>query len=397
SPDGSRIVFEVDDYNDASVWTISVNGDDTKRFTEGIRTNQGGSYEPFYAPDGKSIFYTSGGVFQARLNSDTGEPLGEPAQIAGIGGLPSAVRRVSFSADGKRIAYSALVRRESISSVRLQTNSSEADGAPVPLVQNTNERSNFPTFSPDGKRIAFSSCRNMLGSHCNIWLMNADGSNQIQLTTGESDDLIPRWFQDMEQVAYISKHTGHWTLWAINLNTKREKMLLDLPDSLDYARLSPDGKQIVFNSKRNGGVFNVWTTSLAGGEPKQLTFDKELMGFPAWSPDGKYIAFQMKRGDDTHIMIMPREGGTPVQLTFDKGQSWTYDWSPDGDKILFAGQRDGIWNVWSVSRSTKKQQQLTNYTKLNSFVRYPSWSPLGNQVVYEYSETTGNIWVADLK
>jgi Tol biopolymer transport system component/DNA-binding winged helix-turn-helix (wHTH) protein len=394
SPDGRRIVFEVDDYINASVWTISINGNDAKQITQ---AREHGSYEPVYAPDGKSILYTSGGVYQVRVNSDTSEPMGEPAEIAGMGGTSSAVRRVSFSADGKRIAYNTLMRRESLSSVRLQTNSGEADGAPVPLVQNTNERSNFPTFSPDGKRIAFATCRNMVGRACNIWLTNADGSNQIQLTTSDGGDFIPSWFPDMEQVAFISNRTGRWTLWAINLNTRREKMLLDSTDDLDYARLAPDGKQIVFNSKRNGGVFNVWTASLASGEPKQLTFDKELMGFPSWSPDGKYIAFQMKRGDDTHVMVMPSEGGTPMQLTFDKGQSWAYDWSPDGDKILFAGQRDGIWNVRWVSRSTRKQQQLTGYTRLNSFVRYPAWSPLGNQVVYEYSETTGNIWIADLK
>ncbi len=174
-------------------------------------------------------------------------------------------------------------------------------------------------------------------------------------------------------------------------------MLLDLKGDVDYARLSPDGKQIVFNFKGGGGVINVWTASLAGGEPKQLTFDKELMGFPSWSRDGKFIAFQMKRGDDTHVMIMPSEGGTPTQLTFDKGQSWIYDWSPDGDKVLFAGFRNGLWNIRWVSRSTKKQGQLTNYTKLNFFVRYPAWSPKNDQVIYEYSETTGNIWVADLK
>ncbi|MBA4124927.1 MAG: PD40 domain-containing protein [Acidobacteria bacterium] len=394
APDGKRIVFEVDDYNSASVWTISAGGDDAKEITQ---TRTRGNYEPVYAPDGKSILYTSGIAFQVRVNPDTNEPVGEPSQIAGIGATSLAVRRVSFSADGKRIAYSTLMRRESLSSVRLQTNSSEADGAPVPIVQNTNARNSFPTFSPDGKRIAFMSCRNMSAIACNIWLVNADGSNQIQLTTGESSDLIPSWFPDMEQVAYISKLAGHSTLWAINLNTKRDKMLLDLTDDIEYARLSPDGKQIVFNFKRNGGIINVWTASLAGGEPKQLTFDKELAGFPAWSPDGKYIAFQMKRGDDTHVMVMPNEGGTPEQLTFDKGNSWVYDWSSDGDKILFAGQRDGIWNVRWVSRSTKKQQQLTDYTKLNSFVRYPAWSPLGNQVIYEYSETTGNIWIADLK
>ena len=339
SPDGKRIVFEVDDFINASVWTISINGDKAKQIT------QSSSYEPIYAPDGKNILYTSlGGVFQVRFNPDTNEPLGEPSQISGIGGTFSGVRRVSFSADGKKMAFSALLRRESLPSVRLQTNSGDAAGAPVPLVQNTNDRNNFPTFSPDGRRIAFQTC-NIGGTGCDIWLMNADGSNQIQLTTNENSELIPSWFPDMEQIAFISNRTGHLTLWAINLNTKRERMLLDLKDNLDYARLSPDGKQIVFNFKRNGGVINVWTASLAGGEPKQLTFDKEMMGFPSWSPDGKYIAFQMKRGDDTHVMIMPSEGGTPTQLTFDKGQSWIYDWSPDGDKILFAGFRDGLWNV----------------------------------------------------
>ena len=391
SPDGRRIAFEVDDFHTASVWTISTGGDDAKRITER------GSFEPVYAPDGKSILYTARGVFQVRLDSDTNEPIGEPSQIAGIGGTSLGIRRVSFSADGKKMAYSALLLSGNLSSISLRAGSGEAVGAPIVLAQNSNSRSNHPAFSPDGKPIiAFTTCK-IGGTGCDLWLMNTDGSNQIQLTTSESGELIPSWFPDMEQIAYVSNRTGHWTLWAINLNTKREKMLLDLTDNIEYARLSPDGKQIVFNFKRNGGVINVWTASLAGGEPQQLTFDKELMGFPAWSPDGKYIAFPMKRGDDMHVMIMPSEGGTPEQLTFDKGQSWVYDWSPDGDKILFAGFRDGIWNIRWVSRSTKKQQQLTDYTKLNSFVRYPAWSPKGDQIAYEYSETTGNIWVADLK
>lgn len=398
SPDGRRIAFEVNDYTKALVWTISTGGDEAKQITQPTKQiTQTRSFAPVYAPDGKSIFYTGRDVFQVRVNPNTNEPFGEPSLVAGLGGAFSRVRRVSFSADGKKMAYSALLLKESLSSsVRLQTNSAEVGGAPVSLVQNTNLRNNYPAFSPNGKRIAFVAC-SYGGIGCDIWLMNADGSNQVQLTTNENSDMIPSWFPDMEHIAFVSNRTGHYALWAINLNTKRERMLLDLKDNLEYARLSPDGKQIVFNFKRDGGVINVWTASLAGGEPKQLTFDKELKGFPAWSPDGKHIAFQMKRGDDTHVMVMPSEGGTPVQLTFDKGQSWVYDWSPDGDKILFAGFRDGLWNIHWVSRSTKKQQQLTHYKKLNSFVRYPAWSPLGNQIAYEYSETTGNIWIADLK
>lgn len=105
----------------------------------------------------------------------------------------------------------------------------------------------------------------------------------------------------------------------------------------------------------------------------------------------------MKRGDDAYLMVIPSEGGEAVQLTSGHGRSWPYSFSPDGDKIVFAGDRDGVWNVWWVSRSTKMQRQLTNYTKPNSFVRYPAWSPLGNQVAYEYAETSSNIWLMELK
>ena len=106
---------------------------------------------------------------------------------------------------------------------------------------------------------------------------------------------------------------------------------------------------------------------------------------------------EIKRGGDTNIAIMPSGGGEVTQLTFDHGQSFVYDWSPDGDKIVFAGQRNGIWNVYWFSLSTKQEKQLTHYTQLNEYVRYPAWSPLGNQIVYEYAETTGNIWLMELK
>ena len=140
------------------------------------------------------------------------------------------------------------------------------------------------------------------------------------------------------------------------------------------------------------------TQGEAAGAPAVVVANASMRNnYPAYSPDGKYLAFQMKRGDDTHVMVMPAEGGEPSQLTNDRGQSWIYDWSPDGGKVLFAGLREGLWNVWWVSRTTKEERRLTDYKKLNSFVRYPSWSPKGDRVAYEYSETTGNVWVADLK
>ncbi len=95
-------------------------------------------------------------------------------------------------------------------------------------------------------------------------------------------------------------------------------------------------------------------------------------------------------------MVMPISGGSSTQLTFD-GESYVNSWSPDGEKLAFAGKRNGIWNVYWISRDKKEQKQLTNNTKLNAFVRYPEWSPQGGQIVYEYAETTGNIWLVEIK
>ena len=85
-----------------------------------------------------------------------------------------------------------------------------------------------------------------------------------------------------------------------------------------------------------------------------------------------------------------------IQLTNEPGLSWVHDWAPDGDRIVFAGRRGTIWNVYSVSRTTREVKKLTNFDKLGAYVRYPAWSPLGDKIAYEYAESTGNIWMIEL-
>ena len=110
---------------------------------------------------------------------------------------------------------------------------------------------------------------------------------------------------------------------------------------------------------------------------------------------GEMIAYEAKRGEDDYLMVIPTSGGEARLITDAKGRSWPHSFSPDGNKVAFAGQRDGVWNIYWISLESKIQKQLTDYTKLNAFVRYPAWAP--GQIVYEYAETTGNLWMIEME
>lgn len=389
SPDGKRLAFTAGNYSFFSTWSTAIDGSNLQQIAED-------SYGAGYSADGKSAFFiTEAKVMQVAVDPVTGLRSGNPATVEGIGGLPAFVRRLSFSADGKRLVYSKPARSESLAAVKMHPDTAQADGDPVLLFRNTSNRTHMPAYSPDGKKIVFANGL-MNGTRCDLWQVNSDGSDPLQLTSDPASELVPSWLPDSSEVAYISDRLGHGALWAINLSTRREHMLLDVKTDVAFGRLSPDGKELAYNLTKDG-VINIWSADLASGKPKQLTFDQEMMGFPVWSPDSRSIAFQRLRGDDSNVMVMSATGTDVTQLTFEKGQSWPHGWSADGDKVLYAGFRDGLWNVWWVSRTTKKVQRLTNYTKPNAFVRYPSWSPNGDQVVYEYTETTGNIWLAEIE
>lgn len=391
SPDGKRLVFLNLNFSNQSLWSISVDGTDLKQLTG---KEIGKAAHPLFSADGRWIYFDLGPQIEGLpISPETGMPVGEPVKLTDVGS--SMVLSISRSADGKRLAYSVQTQSSNIWSVPVSPKTNEATGAPFPITTQTGTRNNMPAFSPDGRKIAWMGY--IRGGGADIWIADADGKNAAPITSNPRN-LMPNWFPDGDQIAFTSLNQGHRSVWVTSVQNRRERELFSLQNKdIEYARLSRDGKQLVFNLADDHGVINAWVVSVSGGEPKQITFDKELAGFACWSPDGKYIAYQLKRGDDAFVMLMPIEGGEAVQLTSGHGRSWPFSFSPDGDKILFAGDRDGVWNLYWVSRSTKEVKQVTSYTKMNAFVRYPSWSPTGTQMAYEYSETTGNIWLMDLK
>lgn len=392
SPDGRRIVFVCNDTGTSSLWSVAPDGSEPELWRE----ENGLIFDPVFAPDGRHLYFsTATGNFrlwQVSLSSG-GQPTGHAIELANTGN--ALLRHLSITRDGKRLAYSSLTANTDIGSVMISPATQQAAAAPVLLTQDTNFRKTAQAFSPDGSTIAYSVWR--LGADGEIWLMDAGGKNPRQLTTQSATVL--GWLPGGNEVAInqrASANSADVHLFKVDWRSGQQTPLSSHNLPAKFGRLSPNGKEIAFN-RTVGGTINVWKASLDGGALRQVTFDHEMMGFPTWSPDGSSLAVEMKRGDDRYVAVLPADGGAPQQLTVARGQSWPGGWSPDGDKIAFAGQRNGVWNVWWVSRSTKREQQITNYTAPNSYVRYPAWSPRGNQIVFEFAETVGNVWLMDLK
>ncbi len=394
SADGTRLVFVSYDGTSASLWTVAADGTDLKPVT-GTR---GWVYDPVFSPDRRNVYY--GGVselgafvlYRLPIAGDH-SAAGPPLEIANTG--LARVKHLAISADGRRLVYSAPAMAGALVAAPLMPDSGRALGSPIPLTHDTAYRKGLPRTSPDGQRVAYVEFRG--GVSQDIWVMNADGREPVQLTTDPAIDWAPSWFPDNDRIAFQSDRQGVQRLWSVSTKTGREAILAEPGREIGWPVLSRDGRQVAFNSPM-GGAINAWTMAIGDGSgPAQRTFDAEMMGWPSWSPDGTRLALQMKRGDDTHVAVLPSHGGPPTQLTFERGQSWPYSWSPHGDKVAFAALRDGIWNVFWVSLGSKAVEQVTHYTKLNSYVRYPDWSPVDDRIVYEYSEIVGNIWMMELR
>ena len=271
----------------------------------------------------------------------------------------------------------------------------DGDAAAVAIrVTNDSVRNTLPIYSPDGQRIAF--VQFGAGVEANVRIMRADGAG-ADPPLPEGVFGYPSWSPDGTRLLIESLNADPKLSW-IDLARRRATALRPGPPSqARMIRLSPDGTHLAFWMPEPDGAMNAWVQGIDAAVPVRLTDDAEAVNYPVWAPDGQSLAVEIKRGEVTHIGIVSKTGGTVTQLTKEAGQSWPHSWSPDGEHIAFAGQRAGVWNVWTVSRLTGKSRQLTSFTSANGYVRYPSWSPRGDRIVFERATSESSIWITQMR
>ena len=242
-----------------------------------------------------------------------------------------------------------------------------ADGSGKRNLTRNRSNDDYPTSSPDGRRIAFlrptSSYRvrpglgviHYAGYH--LYVVNADGSGLRNLTRNQRPTYVRLvWSPDGRTIYF-----GRYLVRTEGSGARR------LPyKALTAAVWSPDGRRIAFvrkvRTRPSGpdyGNREIYVMNADGSGSRRLTHNAAYDAEPAWSPDRRRIAFKSSRDGNSEIYVMNADGSGKRNLTRNPARDGSPSWSPDGRRIAFVSNRDGRLEAHVMNADGSGQRSLT--------------------------------------
>jgi len=286
----------------------------------------------------------------------------------------------------------------------------DEDGSSKRQLTSSSMISGWPSWSPDGKEIAYWSW-DPASQTCDIWKMKPDGSSKVKLTTDGSFKGPPTWSPRGNRIAYTSNLTGNMEAYVMNLDGSGKKELTTghNPGYWVEARLTwhPDGERLYYQvttfplppgtypSIQDDVAFvEIFMVDIGTGESRNLT-PRLHENVRSVSSDGEKLACISLRSPSYGLWVMDFDGSNQTRLTWHGQGDRAPRFSPDGKRIVYWSlEAANLPDIWMINADGNNKTRLTYNSHMDI---YPSWSPDGRKIVFE-SDRTGDfdIWLLTL-
>ncbi len=296
--DTSGVIFSSDRGGKFALWKVRLRGGEPQRLPVGTED----AYQPAVSPATNSLLYTESSAtwnilgFRLRAGREANRhrEAEKPAAIVSSTEQDSAP---SFSPDGLRFAF------QSWRSGAQELWIASRDGLTLrQLTWGGRGLSGSPSFSPDGQQVAFDSRPE---GHSHIFVVPSAGGAPREVTTGNSNDILPRWSANGQFLYFASNRSGNWQSWKV---------------------------------------------ALGGGAPQQVTMNGGFLAME--SPDGKWLYFT--RNNDSGLWRMPSAGGPETRVLAQPAAGYWGYWAVTDSGIYFLDAAQPVWRIQFYDAATER-------------------------------------------
>ena len=344
---------------------------------------------------GKLLYYANpeplGGtrIQSIKFDEANGKISGPPQSLGVMTGM---LRDLVVNRDGKLFVITE--RRESLNLTRLPLAADGgAPGGAEEELHPGDVRDRYPSFSPDGRQIAFVDTR--LGDQ-ELWILDlvSGRRERLRLPRPELGTNFPFWSRDGRRVAVTQFQANESnSIWLTAVDGSGAEEVVPVKPILRGGPFSPDGRSLLYTYRKDGS-FQIFSIDLTNRQERQLTFSAADKYDPIWSPDGQWAVYSSNRGGPCcQIWKSSAGGGEEQQLTngFDRIRHLSF--SPDGHWLYF---QPNHLNIYRMPFSGGPKQQVTKFSEAGLFLEEPTLSPDGKWLAYGRNNGGSSLWLLEL-